>query len=136
MKILSARDYNDKLKVTIQQTGRMNFNVETGESMGLTTKMGIKFFMEGEPEELYMAVMQEPDRDSFPVKKSGPYFYVNAKLLFDALKVDYSNFTVFYDLTRCSEYDEEAGGNCFKMTQRSIPKKKGGDDFFPPELTF
>ncbi len=127
MKILSARDYNDRLKVTVQMTGRMNFNVETGESLGLTTSMGIKFFKEGEPEELYMAVMPEPDPDSFPIKKSGQYFYVNAKLLFDALKVDYSNFTVFYDLTRCSEYDEEAGGKCFSMNVRYFLKRRGGD---------
>lgn len=127
MKILSVRQYNDNLKATVQQTGKLNFNVETGEALELTHDKGVKFFMDGEPEELYMAIMARPDRDSFPLKKNGAYFYVSAKLLFDDLGVDYKGFTVFYDLQRCVDYDEEAGGECYKMNKRLI-KKKGNDE--------
>ncbi len=127
MKILSIRQYNDNLKATVQQTGKLNFNVETGEALELTLDKGVKFFMDGEPEELYMAIMARPDRDSFPLKKNGAYFYVAAKLLFDDLGVDYRGFTVFYDLQRCVDYDEAAGGECYRMNKRLI-KKKGNDE--------
>lgn len=127
MRILSSRQYNDSLKATVQQTGKLNFNVETGESLELSVDKGIKFFLDGEPEQFYMAVMPRPDRDSFPLKKNGPYFYVAAKLLFDDLGVDYKGFTVFYDLQRCVDFDEAAGGECYKMNQRLI-KKKGNDE--------
>ena len=128
MKILSARQYNSNLKVTIQQTGRMNFSDETARVMALAPGMGVKFFMEGDPEELYMAILNEPDVDSFKIKKSGMYFYAATQLLFDALGVDYNRNTVFYDLTRCVAYDEEAGGKCYKMNYRPIKKKAHGKD--------
>ena len=83
--------------------------------------------MDGEPESLYMAIMGVPDRDSFPLKKSGAYYYVAAQLLFDDLGVDYKHFTVYYDLVRCVAYDEEAGGECYKMNQRIIKKKMNDD---------
>ena len=130
MRILSARQYNDSLKATVQSTGKLNFNVETGEVLELTLDKGIKFFMEGIPDEeqLYMAVMAKPDRDSFQLRKNGAYFYVSAKLLFDDLGVDYKNFTVFYDLIRSMDFDEEAGGECYKMIFRPIKKNSNDED--------
>lgn len=128
MKILSARQYNCNLKVTIQQTGRMNFSDETAKVMALAPGMGVKFFTEGEPEELYMAILDEPDIDSFKIKKSGMYFYAATQLLFDDLGVDYKQNTVFYDLVRCVALDEEAGGQCYKMNYRSIKKKTHEED--------
>ena len=84
--------------------------------------------MEGEPEQLYLAIMGEADRDSFPLKGSGAYFTVAAQLLFDELGVDYKTYTVIYDLVRCKAYDEEAGGECYRMNYRHIIKKKKDDD--------
>lgn len=130
MKILSARQYNDSLKATVQSTGKLNFNVETGEVLELTLDKGIKFFMDGDPGEemLYMTVMAKPDRDSFQLRKNGAYYYVAAKLMFDALGVDYKNFTVFYDLKRCLDFDEAAGGECYKMICRPLKKKSNDGD--------
>ncbi len=128
MKILSIRQFNRKLKATVQQTGRLSFNEETVKSLFLADKFGIKFFMEGEPEELYMAIMEAQDEDSFPIRKSGAYFYVDTKLLFDELQVDYKAYTVFYDLVRCATYDDDAGGECYKMNKRTIKKKLKDDN--------
>jgi len=127
MKILSARQFNSKLKVTIQQTGRMNFTDDTAKALSLNTEKGVKFFMMEEPEQLCMAIMEEPDEDSFQILKSGTYFYVPAQLLFDELGVDYKTYTVFYDLVRCKTYDDESGGESYKMNFRHT-KKKSKDD--------
>lgn len=128
MKILSARQYNCSLKVTIQQTGRMNFTDDTAKALALTPNKGVKFFMEGEPEQLCMAIVDEPDEDCFQIRKSGAYYYVAAQLLFDELNVDYKTFTVYYDLVRCVAYDEPAGGQSFKMNQRTIKKRAHEND--------
>lgn len=123
MRILSAREYNGSLKVTIQQTGRMNFSEETAKVLSLTTDMGVKFFTDGEPEQLYMAIMSEPDNDSFQIRKSGTYYYVPANALFDNLGIDYKAYTVIYNLVRCPAYDGESGGQCYKMNCKPIKKK-------------
>ena len=127
MRILSARQYNCNLKVTIQQTGKMNFSDDTARVLGISPEKGVKFFMEGEPEQLCMAIMEEPDDDSFQIRKSGSYYYVAALLLFDELGVDYKTYTVFFDLVRCMAYDEAAGGQSFKMNMRTIKKKSHGE---------
>ena len=127
MRILSAQQFNCKLKVTIQQTGRMNFTADTANALGLTVGKGVKFFTDGEPEQLCMAIMREKDADSFSIIRSGAYYYVPAQLMFDDLGVDYRNYTVFYDLVRCAGYDQEVGGQCYKMNKRQIKKKKGGE---------
>ena len=128
MKILSAREFNCNLKVTVQQTGKMNFTDETAKALALTAKKGVKFFMEGEPEQLHMAIVEEPDEDSFQIRKSGAYYYVPAQLLFDNLGVDYKTYTVIYNLVRCPAYDSEVGGRSYKMNYRPIKKKQNEDE--------
>ena len=123
MKILSARQYNCNLKVTVQQTGRMNFTEDTAKALALTSNKGVKLFLDGEPEQLYMAIMEEPDDDAFQIRKSGAYFYAATQLLFDELEIDYKTYTVIYDLVRCKAYDDEVGGVCYKMNYRPIKKK-------------
>ncbi len=128
MKILSARRFNHKLKATIQQTGKMSFTPETASALALSVQKGVKFFVDGEPETLYIAITDASDEDCFPLKKSGVYFYVFAQLLFDELQIDYKKYTVIYDLVRCVSYDEEAGGQCYKMNYRHIKKKAHEED--------
>lgn len=123
MRILSARQYKVSLKVTIQKTGKLNFTEETANALSLTPDKGVKLFMDGEPEQLYMAIMAKVDDDSFEIRKSGLYYYVAARLLFDEMGVDYVNNTVIYDLVRCKAYDEQIGGDCYKMNQRTLKKK-------------
>ena len=128
MKILSAREYNVSLKVTIHQSGRMNFSDETAKVLALTVDKGVKLFQDDEAEQLYMAIMEKPDADSFQIRKSGTYYYAPTQLLFDALEVDYKRYTVFYDLVRCKDFDEEAGGVCYKMNMRTIKKKRNDEN--------
>ena len=113
MKILSARQFNSNLKVTVQQTGKMNFTDETAKALALTASKGVKFFLDGEGDQLYMTIMA--------------YYYVAAQLMFDELGVDYKTYTVIYDLVRCKSYDEKSGGQCFRMDCRPIKKKKDKD---------
>ena len=128
MRILSVKQYNCRLKVTIQQTGKLNFTDETAKALGLTAENGVKFFMTEEPEQLCMAIMKVPDEDSFSLRRSGAYFYVTAHLLFDELGVDYRANTVIYDLVRCTAYDKEMGGMCYRMNMRQIKKRNENEE--------
>ena len=53
----------------------MNFTDDTAKALALSASKGVKFFVEGEPEQLYMAIVDEPDDDAFQIRKSGAYFY-------------------------------------------------------------
>lgn len=130
MKILSVKQYNAKLKATVQQTGRLSFSEETTNALVLSEDKGVKFFMEGNPESLCIAITASQDEDSFPLKKSGATFYVTAQLLFNELGIDYKNYTVIYDLVRCKAYDEESGGESYKLNYRPIKKKKVNEEEF------
>ena len=73
-----------------------------------------------DPSVLYLINGTADDRDSFKVCKSGAYFYINAKLMFDSLGVDYINKTIIYDMIK-SPNDE---GDIYRMTKRELPKSK------------
>ena len=66
----------------------------------------------------YMAVVDRQSEETFPVRVSGQYFYINTKQLFDKLEVDYVNNSCIFDLVRCEKYDEQIGGECYKMCLR------------------
>ena len=69
-----------------------------------------------------MAIISDLTEEAFPVRVSGKYFYINTKQLFDKLEVDYPNNSCIFDLVRCDKYDEQIGGECYKMTLRMSPR--------------
>lgn len=122
MKILSAIDYSTKLRVSIQTSGKLSFSCEAASSLGINENSVVKFGQDdNNPQILYLIIPYESDEQCFPVKPSGRYFYVPTKTLFDALKIDYENRTIIYDLIRMTSLDEECAGKTFKMNMRIMP---------------
>lgn len=74
-----------------------------------------------------MAVLRTQNETAFPVLKSGNYFYLNTKQLFDKLGVNYINANVMFDLSRFEEGDTQLGGDCYKMKMRD-PNRKTSDN--------
>ena len=66
-----------------------------------------------------MAVLRSMNEDAFPVLKSGNYYYLNTKQLFDTLGYQYRKSTVMFDLARFEEGDAQLGGECYKMIART-----------------
>ena len=85
IRIFSAREYNAKLKCTIHSSGKLGFTDETARELGLSVESGIKFAMNDNDELLLINCRLDKDEDAFDVSKSGAYYYVNAKPLFDSL---------------------------------------------------
>jgi hypothetical protein len=64
----------------------------------------------------------DKDEDAFDVSKSGAYYYVNAKPLFDSLGYDYKNNVIMFDLSKFKHDTLEI----YKLNQRSKPRKAEG----------
>lgn len=119
IKIFSARQYNAKLKCTIHSSGKLGFTDETAKELGLSVHSGIKFAADEDDNLLLINCRGERDEDAFAVCKSGDYYYVNAKPLFDSLELNYKNNVIMFDLSKL----EHEALEIYKLNQRSKPRK-------------
>ena len=129
MKILSVKQFSNRLKATVQATGKLNFSDETAKILSLREGASIKFAVDDEDgDALYMCLSSETnDEDAFKVRKSGVYYYVPTKMLFDALGIDYRNKAILYDLVRNQSKDGELGGMAFRMSLRDLKGNNEND---------
>lgn len=118
IEILSAKKFQVKLKATIQASGRLGFTDETAKSLRLDAGVPMKFARDNERDVLYLARLQEEDEDSFEVKKSGDYFYLATRTLFDTLGIDYHTHSVIFDFARDTSLDELMGGETYRLCKR------------------
>ena len=103
-KVLSSKTYNATLKAIINRSGILGFTEFTARKLCLRTTSAVKFAQDIEDEYIiYLIILSEGDSDSFPISKAGNYFYVNAKDLFDSLRIDYINNVVIFDMIDVSE---------------------------------
>ena len=123
IQILSAENYSANLKATVQKTGKLGFTEATQKSLGLSDGKYIKFAQDSDKGEMYIAITDHENKDSFKVCKAGAYYYLGTKLLFDALGYDYLKKTIMFDLKRDKSLDEELQGDVYKMIKREIPRK-------------
>ncbi len=122
--IFNAKELTQKLKATVQRTGKLGFTAETLGALNIHQGTHIRLAEDTESKRiLWMGVMQEPADDAFPVNKAGDYYYVNTTKLFDTIGIDYKKKNCMYDMSRVPEYDEAIGGVCYKMTLRSTDRK-------------
>lgn len=123
--ILSAKDYEKKLKTTIQRTGRLGFTDDTIEELGINETVRVKFAQDDENNrKLYLIMTDGKDEDAFKVIKAGSYYYLNTKLLFNSLGLDFKNNTIMFDLARNAQLDEELKGKVYNMNIRIHKRKK------------
>ena len=125
IQVLSAKKYSQKLKVTIQATGKLGFSDETARTLRLSEGAAyVKFLKDGDTDVMYMSVLYAADEDAFKVCKAGTYYYLATAQLFNDLDIDYKHTTVIYDLVRCAQLDGEFGGAVYRMNPRIL--KRGG----------
>ena len=129
MQILSVRQYSNKLKASIQSTGRLTFTDETSKILGLSEGSLVKFALDEEHDNTLFLIFvnTEIDEDAFRVKKSGSYYYLPTKSLFDALGYDYGGGSIGFDLIRTQAKDKYLNGTVYRMSIRN-KNRNGGDD--------
>ena len=86
----------------------------------------VKFAVdEDNPSILYLINVKEGDEDSFRVNKAGNYYYVNTRLMFDSLQIDYINETVIYDMIKVEGIENDV----YRMNKRTTKRaEKEGKD--------
>lgn len=119
LKIFSAREYNARLKCTIHSSGKLGFTDETAKELGIGTDSGMKFAADDDGGLFLINCRKDKDEDAFEVGKSGAYYFVNAKPLFDSLGLDYKNEVIMFDLSRVKHEEFEI----YKLNKRSKPRK-------------
>ena len=127
--LLDIQEYGIKMKATIQQTGKLSFTEATARNLELVEDKRFLIFRDNQkPNDiLYMVGINEEHPNytkAFVVKKSGMYYYMATKTLFDILGIDYKATSYAYDIVRLSELDEQTGGTTYRLTRRVTGNKE------------
>lgn len=122
--ILNADKYAIKLKATLQASGKLGFTDTTRGELGLTADSYIYIARDDDTDNLYLIVSDTPDTKAFRVHKSGSYYNVPTKGLFDELGYDYKSVTYIFDLVRDTSLEEQTHGKTYKMIRREIKRKE------------
>ena len=126
--IFNAKELTQKLKATVQRTGKLGFTAETLEVLNIHQGTHIRIAEDTESKRiLWLGVLQEPAENAFPVNKAGDYYYVNTTKLFEKIGIDFKKKNCMYDMERAAEYDEAIGGECYKMILRTTDRKPQTD---------
>ncbi|MCQ2339648.1 MAG: hypothetical protein MJZ79_02555 [Paludibacteraceae bacterium] len=118
--IFNAQELTQKLKATIQRTGKLGFTAETIDTLKLKGAPAyVRIAPDTEDKNLYyMAVVREEVSDGFKVCHSGDYVFLQTKQLFDKINLDYAKWNIMFDLARFEEGDTFLGGECYTMALR------------------
>ena len=115
----NAKDFSLKPKATIQQTGKLGFNTDAISQLEIDENKAVVLAPDTQDKRvLYMALVPADNDSAFGIRKSGMYYYINTKQLFDCLDFDYQKHTIIFDIVRFDKYDEQIGGECYKMNAR------------------
>lgn len=120
---IQLNNCNVNLRCTIQSTGKLGFTRATSDALHLEKNKQVKFAQDTEDSTiLYMVFVEENTDETFGINKSGNYYTLPTKGLFDMLHYDYKNKTIIFDMARAKELDFEANGEVYKMTRRLLVK--------------
>ena len=102
-------ELDKNLKVTIHKTGKMGFTMDAAKKLSLADMKAANIGINKEdPEDdcLYLVIYKGINDGKFRISKAGSYYYINTKILFDNLKLDYSKGNVSYDMAEEKDDDE------------------------------
>src|SRR5438105_1181335 len=101
LKFFNPEIVERNLKATIQKTGKLGFTIESAKKLNLSPDKSISVATNEEDENdknLYLLINETKVSGAFPVNKAGKYFYINAKPLFDSLKMEYIKENVSFEI--------------------------------------
>lgn len=123
--IFDAKELTQKLKATVQRTGKLGFTSETLAALNIKQGTHVRIAEDTESKRiLWLGVIQEPADNAFPVNKAGDYYYVNTTKLFEKIGLDFRKKNCMFDMSRQAEYDEAIGGECYKMQLRVTDRRQ------------
>jgi len=119
LKQIAAEEDRGIVKATIQKSGRLGFSLGAINELKLDEEKSISIFInedDSTDKNLYIKVNEEKEENAFRVKKAGIYYYLNTKVFFDKLNINYQDklITIIFDII---EFDNE-GEKYFKLIRR------------------
>lgn len=111
----------------MHRTGKLGFTQDAAKKLKLPTNRSadIGFNEEDQSDKnLYLFVHHDDKKGEFKIIKAGLYYYLNTKVLFDNLKIDYRKEPVSFDIS-----PEEIGGETVYILKRRMKMKKEKNDF-------
>jgi len=121
----NAQEFTQKLKTTIQRTGKLGFTAETMGALKLNDSYYVRIAPDTDDKNIYyMAVISHAVEDGFKVCKSGVYVFLQTKQLFDKIGLDYKKWNIMFDMNRYEEGDQIMGGECYTMILRKTERSK------------
>jgi len=113
-----------KPKATIHLTGKLGFNLEAADLMGLSDASYYRIAIDKERDgikNVYLVESRESESGVAKVAKAGKYYYLNIVSVFDDLKLEYTTYTIMFDIEE-SSYE---GERMFILKKRSkdLPRK-------------
>jgi hypothetical protein len=122
IKFFNPDSLDKNLKATVHKSGKLGFTVDAARRLKLeTNKSAAIGTNEDDPldDSLYIIIYNEVRSGAFRIAKAGQYYYINLKALFDALKINYKQESVVYDISEEPLGDEMI----FKFSSRKNTKK-------------
>jgi len=109
------------IKCTIHKNGKLGFSQAAVDKLKISEDSFVKIAVNDTDKDdvnLYMLVINEQIDDVFKVSKAGNYYYVNTRLLFDEMSIDYSKKKIIYDIVEI-EYE---GQKIYKLLRRELDR--------------
>lgn len=108
-----------KPKATIHLSGKLGFNNEAIQFMGLERRPLYKLAKSESNGDLYLLEVKE-ESGAAKAAKAGKYFYLNVGDAFDRLDLDYKNNTIIFDITK----ESYEGQPLYVLSKRILPRNK------------
>ena len=127
IKLYKLDELDKNLKVTVHKTGKMGFTSDAATKLKLPTNKSADIgFNEADltDKNLYLFIYPEDKKGQFKVIKAGQYYYLNTKVLFDNLKIDYTKDTISYEIV-----PEDVNDNRVYVLKRKLKLKKERSNF-------
>lgn len=121
IEIIKANFSRAKPKATIHLTGKLGFNMEANNLMGLKSERAFHFARDTEDEKKFYLIEGLKDDGAGKVAKAGEYYYLNLGDAFDTVGLNYKEETIIFDITK----DTHDGKPMFVLHKRkSLPRNK------------
>lgn len=122
--IHKSSELDKNIKCTVHGNGKLGFSDSASKKLSLSQDkyMVIASNEEGNDENLYMWIENSDTNGGFKVCKAGSYYYLNTRLLFDKLRVNYKDKskTIIYDII---DFEYE-GNKIYKLIKREQKRTK------------
>lgn len=123
LKFIAPSGLDKNIKATAHRSGKLGFSAEAALKLKLDINKYASIAINEEDandKNLYVILSGEKKDDTFTISKAGAYYYLNAKALFDNLKVDYVKDSVVYDIKE----DLIDGQQLYNFKRREKEKKQ------------